>query len=80
MKELLDKLLQFIEIGRNIGRQPYYIVEFVDKPLLIRKDDLINSIAISYTTTKDNRYLELPDELLSKELRRAKGKLCNEKV
>jgi len=75
LKQLLDKLLEFIEIGKNIGRQPYYIVEFVGKPLLIRKEDLVSSISRTYSATRDNRYLELPDELLSKELKRAKDKL-----
>jgi len=75
LKELLDKLFQFIETGKNIGRQPYYIINFVGKPLLIRKDDLISSISRTYSATRDNRYLELPDELLSKELKRAKDKI-----
>jgi len=75
MKELLDKLLQFIETSRNLGRQPYYIINFIEKPLLIRKNDLISSISRTYSATRDNRYLELPDELLSKELKRAKDKI-----
>ena len=75
MKELLDKLLQFIETSRNLGRQPYYIINFIEKPLLIRKNDLVSSISRTYSATRDNRYLELPDELLSKELKRAKDKI-----
>jgi len=73
--KILDKLLQFIETGKSIGRQPYYIVDFLGNPLLIRKNDLISSISRTYSATRDNIYLELPDELLSKELKRVKDKL-----
>jgi len=73
--KILDKLLQFIETSRNLGRQPYYIINFIEKPLLIRKNDLVSSISRTYSATRDNRYLELPDELLSKELKRAKDKI-----
>lgn len=75
MKELLDKLLKFIDSSKDLGRKPYYIIDYLGKPLLIRKDDLISSISRTYSTTRDTRYLDIEDELLSKELKRAKEKI-----
>lgn len=75
MKELLNKLLKFIEYSNELGRKPYYIVEFLGKPLLIRKDDLISSISRTYSATRDITYLGIDDTLLSKELKRAKDKI-----
>lgn len=75
MKELLDKLLRFIKYSKELDMKPYYIIDYLGKPLLIRKDELISSISRTYSTTRDNRYLDIEDELLSKELKRAKEKI-----
>ena len=80
MKQLLEKLLKFIDLNKILGRQPYYIIYYNEIPLLMRKNDLISSISRTYSTTRNNIYLEIPEELLSKELKRAKDKICKEKV
>lgn len=80
MDELSEKLLKFIDINKKLGRQPYYIVDFNGLPILLRKDDLMSGISRTYATTRDNKYLDMPDELLSKEIERAKNKIVKEKL
>lgn len=75
MKELLEKLLKYIEYSKELDRKPYYIISYDNIPILIRRDDLVNCISRTYSTTRDNRYLDIEDELLSKELKRAKEKI-----
>ena len=76
MKQILDKLLKFISLSKDLGRQPYYIVEFNGLPVLIRRDDLKSGINRTYVVCRDRIYIEkTPIELKSVEMLRAEEKL-----
>jgi len=80
LKELLDKLLKFIEIKKSVDNQQYYIVEYNKIPLLIPKIQLISGINRAYIVSRSNLYIDkTPVDLKSVELLRAEAKLSAQK-
>ncbi len=75
MKELINKLLKYIEFKKE-ANQDYYIIEFNNLPLLIHRRDLTSAISRTYAFSRDKRYIvDTPVELHSVELLRAEAKL-----
>lgn len=69
-KELMKKLIAINEISLSLGRIKRHVVLYNELPLLISDDALTSGINLSYISTRDDVYLNLPEELLSMEMRR----------
>ncbi len=69
-KELTKKLISIRDISLSLGRKKRHIVLYDGLPLLISDDALTSGINLSYISTRDDVYLNLPEELLSMEMKR----------
>lgn len=69
-KELMKKLIAINEMSLSLGRIKRHVVLYNGLPLLISNDALTSGINLSYISTRDDTYLNLPDELLSMEMKR----------
>lgn len=75
----MDTLLEILEKKHKVSKDALgierHIVYFDDMPLTVTKFELQTIISKSYNLTRDNKYLMFDDQLLSKEMLRAKQKL-----
>lgn len=74
-KMLISKINKIIDAYSDLDMKPRCIVFYRGLPLLLTKERLQSAISTTYITTKDKAYLELSEEILPTELKRAKAKL-----
>lgn len=80
----MDDLLEILEKKHKVSKEALgiqrYIVYLDDIPLTITKSEIQTLTSRSYSLTRDNKYLMLDDQFLSKEMLRARQKLKEGKI
>ena len=75
-RELMKKIIFIKEASTAVGRKRH-IVFYNGLPILISNDALKTGINSTYISSRDESYLDLPEELLGIEMKRAKAITIN---